>query len=78
MQPATEPGTAATRVPWWDKLNHALFPYLGPPPLGPGPGGEPPVSTAPPVCPLCGTLMTLHEIERATGTRTPTRLHCPA
>ncbi len=63
---------------WWARLNTALFPYLGPPPLGPGPGGER-VDAAPPVarCPLCSAPMADHAIERTADWSTPTRIHCP-
>jgi hypothetical protein len=62
--------------PWWDRLNRKLFPYLGPPELGPY--DEPPLApTGPKPCPVCGARMDEHEIERGVG-RTPTRIHCPA
>jgi hypothetical protein len=60
---------------WWDRLNGALFPYLGPPELGPY--DEPPLApTGGKPCPICGVQMSLHEIERGEG-RTATRIHCP-
>jgi hypothetical protein len=63
------------RLPWWDRLNGALLPYIGPPPLGPY--GEAPLpSTAAKPCPLCGEPMVAHEIERGEG-RAATRIHCP-
>jgi hypothetical protein len=67
------------RISWWDRLNRTLFPYIGPPPLGPGPRGEKVVDAASlvPHCPLCGELMSAHEIERTADWSTPTRLHCP-
>ncbi|GAA0990339.1 hypothetical protein [Subtercola frigoramans] len=58
-------------------LNERLFPYLGPPPLGP-------FDTATPddraraalasACPLCGAPMNAHDVDRS-GERT--QLHCP-
>jgi hypothetical protein len=67
------------RSSWWDRLNRTLFPYIGPPPLGPGPQGEKAVDAAAPAprCPLCGEPMADHEIERTADWSTPTRLHCP-
>jgi len=66
------------RDPWWDRLNRALFPYIGPPQLGPGPNGERVVDeTMIARCPLCGEPMSLHEIERTADWSTPTRLYCP-
>ena len=64
------------KVPWWDRLNGRLLPYIGPPPLGPY--NEAPLPpTAAKSCPLCGRAMSTHEIERGEG-RTATRMHCPA
>jgi hypothetical protein len=62
---------------WWDRLNHALLPYIGPPPLGPGKNGERVVAASIPSCPICGQPMARHEIERTADWSTPTRLHCP-
>jgi hypothetical protein len=60
---------------WWDRLNAKLFPYLGPPSLGPY--DEPPLApTGPKPCPVCGMRMDAHEIERGDG-RIATRIHCP-
>jgi hypothetical protein len=64
-----------TRVPWWDRLNFALFPYLGPPPLGPY-DQEPLPSAALKPCPLCGKAMSEHSMDRAAGR--PTYLRCPS
>ncbi|MDQ1527746.1 MAG: hypothetical protein QOG18_2359 [Microbacteriaceae bacterium] len=59
---------------WWSALNRRLFPYLGPPPLGPyGEAPLPPVRDK--ACPLCGHPMADHEIERRDGR--PTQIHCP-
>lgn len=60
---------------WWDRLNGALLPYVGPPPLGPF-GEEPLPPTAAKPCPLCGAAMSEHVIEHNEG-RTASRLHCP-
>jgi hypothetical protein len=64
------------KLPWWDRLNGALLPYIGPPPLGPF-DQEPLAPTAQKPCPICGAAMADHEIERSGG-NTATRLHCPA
>lgn len=63
------------KLKWWQRLNKALFPYLGPAQLGPF--GEPPLPTveAKP-CPLCGAPMSEHTFERSQD-RTATRMHCP-
>jgi hypothetical protein len=64
-----------TKLPWWDRLNGMLTPYIGPPQLGPY--GEAPLPpTGPKPCPLCGQPMDLHEVERGEG-RIPSRLVCP-
>ncbi|MET0590096.1 MAG: hypothetical protein ABWZ77_02875 [Naasia sp.] len=55
-----------------DRLNRSLFPWLGPPPLGPY--DDPPASTAPAVCPICRSPMAEHSIDRS-GPRT--LLTCP-
>jgi hypothetical protein len=63
------------KLPWWDRLNRMLLPYIGPPPLGPyGEDSLPPAGSRP--CPLCGQPMDDHQIERGEG-RVPTRIHCP-
>lgn len=60
--------------PWWERLNSALIPRIGPPPLGPY--NQPPLpSTAAKPCPICGAPMSEHEIERREGR--PTQIHCP-
>ena len=64
-----------TRRPWWDRLNRSLFPYIGPPPLGPyNEAPLPPTSEKP--CPLCGQPMAGHTFERSQD-HTATRMHCP-
>jgi hypothetical protein len=60
---------------WWDRLNGALLPYIGPPPLGPFDQDALPPTTEK-ACPLCGAPMSRHEIERSGG-NVATRLHCP-
>jgi len=55
-----------------DRLNRRLFPWLGPPPLGPY--DDPPKATAPPACPMCDAPMPEHVIDRS-GPRTLVR--CP-
>ena len=64
-----------TKLPWWDRLNGMLMPYIGPPQLGPY-NEEPLPPTAAKACPICGQPMSEHEIERGEG-RIPTRIHCP-
>jgi len=59
--------------PWWDRLNSRLFPYLGPPPLGPY---ETEAAVHSDGCPICGLSLIEHEIERRPGR--PTQMHCPA
>lgn len=63
------------RDPLWVRLNRKLFPYLGPPPLGPY-NEEPLPPTAEKACPLCGQAMSLHTFERSQD-HTATRMHCP-
>jgi hypothetical protein len=60
------------RVPWWDRLNNRLRPYIGPPPLGPY-DQAPEVHVKP--CPLCGAAMAGHGFEHRVGK--PTLMHCP-
>jgi hypothetical protein len=63
------------KLSWVDRLNRALFPYLGPPALGPY--DEPPLApTGPKPCPICGARMDEHEFQRGTAT-IPTRMICP-
>jgi hypothetical protein len=63
------------KLSWVDRLNRRLFPYLGPPTLGPY--DEPPLApTGPKACPVCGSRMDTHIIERGEG-RTATRILCP-
>ncbi|MFO7689328.1 MAG: hypothetical protein R6W83_02035 [Cryobacterium sp.] len=53
-------------------LNRTLLPWLGPPPVGPFPvipAAETELRQAQATCPLCGALMSLHEIDRS-GERT--------
>ncbi len=63
------------KMTWAYRLNRLLVPYIGPPPLGPY--NQPPL---PPVsesdCPMCGVVMSAHEVERRDGR--PTKLHCPS
>ena len=63
------------KAPWWDRLNGALRPYIGPPPLGPY-NEEPLPPTEDKACPLCGKPMALHEFTRSTD-HTATRMYCP-
>ncbi|MDH6182303.1 hypothetical protein M2152_002485 [Microbacteriaceae bacterium SG_E_30_P1] len=63
------------RLAWWQRLNRALFPFMGPAQLGPF-GEEPLPSVAEKPCPLCGNAMSQHTFERSQD-RTATRMHCP-
>ena len=63
------------RMPWWDRLNGALIPYLGPPPLGPYDEPEQP-AVATRACPLCGSSMDAHVFDRAPGR--PIDVRCPS
>jgi hypothetical protein len=65
----------ASKGSWWDRLNRSLFPYLGPPPLGPF-NEEPLPPTGPKACPICAHPMDEHSIVRGDG-RVATRIHCP-
>lgn len=61
---------------FFNRLNRRLFPYLGPPPLGPYDQPEPP-ARATRACPLCGAPMADHEIDRSGGANRPTKFYCP-
>jgi len=53
-------------------VNKTLFPWIGPPPLGPYtdvPEEEVRAAKAAATCPICGELMSLHEVDRS-GERT--------
>lgn len=53
-------------------LNRTLLPWIGPPPLGPYtdvPEDVARAEKAQSVCPICGELMSLHEVDRS-GERT--------
>jgi hypothetical protein len=53
-------------------INRTLLPWLGPPPLGPYPEvtqDEVQAARTSAVCPICGELMSRHEIDRS-GERT--------
>ena len=64
------------RLRWWDRLNRALYPHLGPAQLG-SPDEPPPASSVGRPCPICGVSMLEHVVERADDWTTATRLHCP-
>ena len=58
---------------FFNRLNRTLFPFLGPPPLGPY--DQPaPVPARESACPLCGSAMSSHEKGFSDGR---TILHCP-
>ena len=65
------------RLRWWDRLNRALYPYMGPAELGSS-SEPPPVSSVGKPCPICGASMLDHTVERANDWTTASRLHCPA
>ncbi len=57
---------------WTDWVNKKLFPWIGPPPLGPYnvvPADEAKAAQAAATCPICGELMSIHEVDRS-GERT--------
>ncbi len=58
---------------FFNRLNRRLFPYIGPPPLGPYDQPEP-VAPSERGCPLCGAPMSWHEKGLADGR---TILYCP-
>ena len=59
---------------WFDRLNRALVPYLGPPKLGPY--DEPPLpAVATRSCPMCHRPMSEHTFDRSPGR--PTYVGCP-
>lgn len=65
-KPARERGSLTA----W--LNRTLLPWIGPPPLGPYtdvPDAVVRAEKAQSVCPICGELMSLHEVDRS-GERT--------
>ncbi len=63
-----------SKANWAHRLNAALFPWIGPPPLGPyGEPELPPVSGM--ACPLCERPMSEHTTTKREGR--PTLLHCP-
>ena len=61
---------------FFNRLNRKLFPYLGPPPLGPYDQPEPPARERS-GCPLCGKPMAEHHIDRSGGADRPTKFYCP-
>ena len=63
------------KLAWWQRLNRALFPYMGPAALGPF-GEEPLPSTENKACPLCGQPMAGHTFVRSQDHHS-TRMHCP-
>ena len=63
------------KVAWWDRINFALYPYLGPPKLGPYDQAPLPDATLKP-CPLCGAPMAEHDLDRGAGR--PTYVRCPS
>ena len=56
-------------------LNRTLLPWIGPPPLGPYTTEQKQAERAEATCPICGELMSRHEIDRS-GERT--QIHHPA
>jgi hypothetical protein len=62
---------------FFNRLNRRLFPYLGPPPLGPYDQPTPAPASGR-ACPLCGAPMSDHEFDRSGGANRPTKIYCPA
>lgn len=62
---------------FWARVNQALYPFAGPAEVGIGRPEAPYRPPADPVCPLCGSRMADHRIDRGDAS-TPTHLHCPA
>jgi hypothetical protein len=63
-------GSKAGGLTKW--VNRTLFPWIGPPPLGPYnvvPDDEVQAAKAAALCPICRQLMSVHEIDRS-GERT--------
>lgn len=58
---------------FFNRVNRVLFPYLGPPPLGPYDQPEPQPARER-ACPLCGSPMASHDKGAADGR---TILYCP-
>jgi hypothetical protein len=78
----TRTNQAPTQLPndfegggFFNRLNRRLFPYLGPPPLGPY-DEEPAPDAAAAACPICGAPMAEHRFDRSEPDR-PTKLYCP-
>lgn len=70
--------TGGTRTRWWERINRALYPFLGPAMLGPGSGGERETARRSTACPLCQRPLAGHGIERSADGHTATRIVCPA
>ena len=68
--------TVNPKPAWWQRLNRALFPFMGPAQVGPY-ETEPLPPTGQKPCPLCGNPMDDHTFERSTDHRS-TRMHCPS
>ncbi|WP_121370534.1 hypothetical protein [Frondihabitans australicus] len=61
---------------FWARINRALYPLAGPASLGAGHPEEPYRAPADPLCPICGTPLATHDIDRSLpGARA--RLTCP-
>ena len=74
-----DPGAEHGLVGVIARLNRRLLPWIGPPPLGPYDTVTPAEvaeTRARSVCPICGALMSLHEIDRS-GERTQMRHPTP-
>jgi hypothetical protein len=61
---------------FFNRLNRRLFPYIGPPPLGPYDQPAPPAAESRP-CPLCSAPMSQHRFDRSGGANRPTKVYCP-
>jgi hypothetical protein len=62
---------------WWNRVNRALYPVMGPSNIGAGGPERPVVDTANAPCPICGVSLALHTFERSTDGHTSTRMYCP-
>ena len=60
-----------------NRLNRVVYTFTGPAQVGIGRPEAPYVAPADPTCPICGTPLAQHEIQRKSDSTTPTRLICP-
>lgn len=60
------------------RLDRGLLPFMGPAQLGAGHPEAPYRRPADAACPVCGSPMTAHVVERSSDPARATRLICPA